>query len=162
MKNAVTKLLKRVPMLMPLRILRKRLRAKAALADWRPVLERGGWPAIQARVAADPAAPHVVIATTVTGHLVAAQFDALLGVALTLRGVRVTFVGCDAALPACMADQLNWYPNRNRFLAPKGERDMCRTCHPVGFPYLEQFRLPMVRLSSLIPSEDRTKIAEDV
>jgi hypothetical protein len=61
-----------------------------------------------------------------------------------------------------MADQLNWYPDRNQFLAPKGERDMCRTCHPVGFPYFEQFRLPMVRLSSLISQEDGTRIGEDV
>jgi hypothetical protein len=161
MKDAIARLLKRLP-LMPLRILRLRRKAEGILADWRPVLERGGWETIRARVAANPNAPHVVIATTVSGHLAAAQFDALIGVALTLRGVRVTFIGCDAALPACMADQHNWYPNRDRFLSTQGERDVCRTCHSVGLPYLEQLGLPVLRLSTLIPPGERVAIARTV
>lgn len=158
MKDAALRLLKRLP-LMPLRILRLRRKARRILTDWRPVLAAGGWEAIRDRVAADPNAPHAVIATTVTGHLAAVQFDALLAVALTLRGVRVTVIGCDAALPACMADQHNWYPNRDALIRPRGERVVCRTCHPVGFPYLEQLGLPIVRLGSLVSGEERARIA---
>lgn len=161
MRDAAVKFLKRLP-LMPLRILRLRRKAQRTLADWRPVLAAGDWEAIRNRVVADPRAPHVVIATTVTGHLAAVQFDALLGVALTLRGVRVSYIGCDAVLPACLYDQHDWYPNRQRLTAPTGERDVCKVCHPIGFPYLAQLGLPLIRLSSLVSPQDRAMIRDTV
>jgi hypothetical protein len=150
---------------MPLRILRLKRKARDILADWSGALGRGlggeSWETIRDRVQNDPNALHVVMATTVTGHLAAVQFDALMAVALTLRGVRVSFIGCDAALPACMADQHTFYPDRRRFF--KGlDRDVCRTCYPVGFPYLQQLGLPIIRLGGLIEAGDREVVRAEI
>jgi hypothetical protein len=160
LRREAVRLLQRLP-LVPLRILRLKRKARDILVDWSGPLSRGlggeSWETIRNRVQNDPSAPHVVMATTVTGHLAAVQFDALMAVALTLRGVRVSFIGCDAALPACMADQHTFYPDRRRFFKEL-DRDVCKTCYPVGFPYLQQLGLPIIRLGDLITSAEREAV----
>ena len=118
-------------------------------------LERRSWTAIRAAVEADPDAPSVLMATAVGGHLAAVQFDASIAVALTLRGVKVAFLLCDAALPACMVDQHDWYADRSRFLREDRLRDVCRTCLPVGEKYLAPLELPTFRLSELLGPDER-------
>jgi hypothetical protein len=164
LRREAVKLLQRLP-LMPLRILRLQRKARDILADWSGPLGKGlggeSWATIRDRAQNDSNAPLVVMATTVTGHLAAVQFDALMAVALTLRGVRVSFVGCDAALPACMADQHTFYPDRKRFF--KGlDRDVCKTCYPVGLPYLQRLGLPIIRLGGLIGAGDRELVRAEV
>lgn len=142
-----------------LRIARVRLKAALILFDWTDPLAEGwngeSWSDLRERAQNDPDAPRVLMATTVSGHLAAVQFDALLAVALTMRGVKVCFLVCDAALPACMVDQHDWYDDRAKFLREGGQRDACKTCLPVGEAYLAPLGLPVVRLSSLVTAEER-------
>jgi hypothetical protein len=158
MKAAATALIKRFAP-QALRVARLRRKAGRVLMDWRAPLSRGlageSWAAIRDRAQADRQAPRVLMATTVGGHLAAVQFDAMIAAALTLRGANVAFLLCDAALPACMVDQHDWYADRRRFLEPPLERSVCRTCWPVGEKYLAPLGLPMLRLSELVGDHAR-------
>ncbi len=142
-----------------LRIARLRRKADAILQDLRQQLATGddgrSWEQIRDTVRADPAAPKVLIATTTGGHLAALQFDTMLAIALTLRGADVRLLLCDAALPACMIDQHDWYPNRTRFTESDGERPVCRACWPVGEKHLSPLGLPIIRLSDLVSDDER-------
>lgn len=158
MNSAVKKLLKRITP-QPVRIARLRRKAERVLCDWDPILSQGAegvsWTAISEKLKADDDVPCVLIATTVGGHLAAIQFDALIAVALTLRGVRVEFLLCDEALPACMADQHDWYVKRGNFLNAELKRSICETCWPVGEKYLKSLGLTVHRLSSLVSPQER-------
>lgn len=142
-----------------LRVARLRRKAENVLFDWRTPLAKGfrgeDWSELVARVRNDPHAPRVLMATTVGGHLPSIQFDAMIAAALTLRGVRVAFLICDEALPACMADQHDWYPNRQVFLNARPKRPVCDTCYPVGNAYLAPLGLEMLRLSDLVSPAER-------
>lgn len=160
MRHAAIQFLKR---LSPhfLRVARLRLKADSVLMDWAHPLQRGwngrSWETIRDAVQNDPSAPRVLMATTVSGHLAAVQFDALIAVALTLRGVKVAFLVCDAALPACMADQHDWYADRSRLLREDRMRDVCKTCFPVGEKYLAPLGLPIQKFSGLISAKERQR-----
>lgn len=144
-----------------LRIKRLHYKADRILMDWKKPLNSGwngeSWEQCLARVQSDENAPRVLMATTVSGHLAAIQFDALMAIALTLRGAKVSFLVCDAALPACMADQHDWYADRKRFLQSDHVRDLCKTCLPVGESYLAPLGLPILRLSSFISDAERSE-----
>jgi hypothetical protein len=144
-----------------LRVARLRRKADAVLQDLERPLAEGldgqSWAEIRDAAQADPAAPKILIATTTGGHLAAVQFDAMMAAALTLRGVNVRFLLCDAALPACMIDQHDWYPNRARFTESDGERPVCRACWPVGEKYLSPLGLPVMRMSELVSAAERAE-----
>lgn len=162
LKEAAVRVAKALP-LTRLRIARLKRKADGVLFDWRGPVERGcggrSWSEIRDAVENDPTAPRVLIATTVGGNLSTLQFDAVMAVALTLRGAKVSFLLCDAALPACMMAQHDWYPNRQRFVEHGSTRDICKVCHPVGEQYLAPFGLPVHRLSTLIDAKDRERVA---
>lgn len=155
---------KRLP-LQPLRVARLKRKAHDVLFDWSATLEKGldgeSWNTIHTRTVANDKAPRVLIATSVGGHLAALQFDSYLAVALTLRGVRVAFLLCDAALPACMAAQHDWYPNRDRFLNDGSRKDICQACFPIGDAFLRPLGLPVYRFSQFAEPGDRPKIARE-
>ena len=160
MRAQLTRLIKRhAPY--ALRVARLRRKADAILQDIaRPLtagLDGKSWPEIRAAAQNDRDAPKVLIATTTGGHLAAVQFDAMIATALTLRGANVRFLLCDAALPACMIDQHDWYPNRKRFTDSDGDRPVCRACWPVGEKFLSPLGLPFIRMSELVSDEERVE-----
>lgn len=159
---AARRLGKRLP-IRPLRVARLRLKARRILLDWRGPLASGlggrSWDAIRQAAAGDAAARRVLVATTVGGNLATLQFDAMLAVALTLRGAKVEFLLCDAALPACMMAQHDWYPDPRRFLAHGSHEDICKACHPVGAAHLAALGLTIHRLSDLVDGTGRAAVA---
>ncbi|SME98379.1 Capsule polysaccharide biosynthesis protein [Tistlia consotensis] len=94
--------------------------------DWRRLIG-DDWPAWEAARGA-AAGPRVLVATGIGGHLGLAGLDALLGVALTLRGAQVDFLLCDEALPACQMAEAGWYPDPARFVR-KGPSELCGQCY---------------------------------
>ncbi len=144
-----------------LRVARLRRKADAILQDLETPLSKSldgrSWTEIRDAAQADPDAPKVLIATTTGGHLAAVQLDAMIAAALTLRGANVRFLLCDAALPACMIDQHDWYPNRARFVRNTGERPVCGACWPVGRKYLSPLGLPLIGMSELLSSGEQAE-----
>ncbi len=114
--------------LVPLRRLRLGREARARHADWAPLIggDQAAWQAALARAAGGP---RILLPTSVGLHFAANALESLLAVALTLRGCRVETLLCDAALPACMACQIDWFPKPEDFPAEGPQRRLCGACH---------------------------------
>lgn len=119
------------PWARPLRLANIRRRQRqGVIPDWRALLgsdwER--WVDLRDRAAADPAAPRILIATSVGLHATAAAFDSYLAAALTVRGARCDIFLCDQELPACMAADYSWYADPGSFAQHGSSRDLCTVC----------------------------------
>ena len=68
--------------------------------DWRALIGPD-WQKWEIALEESRAGDKVLIATGIGGHLGMTAMDSLLAVALTLRGVEVQVLLCDATLPAC-------------------------------------------------------------
>jgi hypothetical protein len=95
--------------------------------------------------------PHVLIATSTGSNWPCSSFESMLGVALTLRGARVSFLLCDGALPACQECDHQWLePLKLIQNGPQG--DLCRSCFAPAKAMLESTGLPLLRYSQFINS----------
>lgn len=103
--------------------------------------------------------PTVLLATSVGGHEGVIPIEALLGVALTLRGADVHFLLCDQFLPACMLPTLDSAENHREFVRHGSSRMLCRTCFPAGLMELEPLGLTIHRYSDLVTEAQKSKAA---
>jgi len=144
-----------------------------AYTSWRA--RHGGLPNWQGLVAAEPelwrqalaecagSRKRVLIATGAGGHLPSMTMESLLAVALTLRGVATEVLLCDAALPACMMSEVNWYHDIEAF-ASTGPRDRCSHCLPPAAKMLDDAGLGRIDLSqgaTDVEKEEAARIAFD-
>jgi hypothetical protein len=128
-------------------------------ADW-PRLLRDDWGAwTEAREAAAAAGgPKVLIATGLGGHLPLSALDGTLGVALTLRGARASYLLCDEVLPACQMAETGWFPDVGRF-ARQGPRDLCPHCYRPAEAAYGATGLPVRTYGGSLTEADRAEAA---
>jgi hypothetical protein len=105
--------------------------------------------------------PAILIATTVTGFSHVALLEAVLAVALTLRGARVHMLACDRALPACLKAESHSVPDPAA-IADYAIKDLiCGPCVALGRQLFDPLGLPVSRLGSLITAEE-SRAAEEI
>jgi hypothetical protein len=124
--------LRRIPALeRRARLLARRRRLANDQPDWTAILgpDRAEWDRI---VAAARQGQRVLIATSVGSHLAGTSLESVLAAALTLRGAEVDVLLCDSALPACLAADVTWYPDRQQFARHGPSRDLCLGCFDSG------------------------------
>jgi hypothetical protein len=109
--------------------------------------------------AAAKGGPRVLIATNVTGFHHASLLEATLAIALTLRGVEVELIQCDAALPACLKVERHSFPEPGLFAVEGMTRTVCDNCNAVGQWHFGLLGLKTWRFSELLTAEDRADIA---
>lgn len=151
--------LRRVPALeRRARLLARRRRLLSEQPDWSTILapERAAWNEV---VAAARGGPRVLMATSVGSHLAGTSLESAIAAALTLRGAEVDVLLCDAALPACLAADVTWYPNRDLFVRHGPSRDLCRGCFESGEHVFRSLGLRVRRYGEHLMSRDREQAA---
>jgi hypothetical protein len=145
--------LKRWRLLRRLRLLHLEIRNKySGLPRWRALTgRRSNWNA--ARTTAH--GPKVLVASSVGAHMAANTLDSTLAVALTLRGARVHGLLCDGALPACLACEMTWWPDREHFLKYGPQRTICGPCFRPARSMWSDLGLTLQLIGSHISSEER-------
>lgn len=102
--------------------------------------------------------PRVLIATNVTGFQHATLLEAVLAVALTLRGAEVHTIVCDAALPACLRIEPSNIPDPARLLVDEPQVSLCASCMKTGHSHYAPLGLKQWRLSEFITADDRREV----
>lgn len=82
----------------------------------------------QAALSAAKTGDKILVATSVGGDPHLTSVESLLAVALTLRGVEVHLLLCDAALPACFWCDVSLYPKQTQFVQHGPSHDLCKLC----------------------------------
>jgi len=128
------------------------------LPRWEEYLQhdRERWKALLADSAG--ATRRVLIATGAGGHLPSVTLESLLAVALTMRQTQVDMLLCDAALPACMMAEINWYSDVARF-ADLGPADRCAQCYGPAAQMLRECGLSILTLGAAVTAERRAQAA---
>ena len=146
------------PAMRPIRLARLAREARSdGHMDWHNLVAAEGerW-----RQAVESArGPKVLLATNLGLNFGAGRIDSLLAAALTLRGARVSHLLCDAALPACMAADLSWYADLERFGREGSARDLCRHCFGPAVEALAPLGLPVHSVGSVLTDEDRRAVS---
>lgn len=139
----------------PLRLARQAFIARtSAYPDWSKLADVPAWQEVRA---AAEGGQRVLVATSIGVHHAAASLESLLAAALTLRGAEVEVLLCDRALPACMACQQDWYPDRERFLAHGPARDLCRVCYEPARKMLDPLGCRVRRYGEFLTAADRAE-----
>ncbi|HEY5940302.1 MAG TPA: hypothetical protein VIT87_05740, partial [Gemmatimonadales bacterium] len=97
----------------------------------------------------------VLVATSVGSHIAGTSLESALAAALTLRGAQVDVLLCDTALPACLAADVTWYPDRGQFVRHGPSRDLCHGCFDSGARVFRDLGLRVRRYSEYLSAEDR-------
>jgi hypothetical protein len=149
--SATTKdFFKRQKWLRPARLARMAMRARLQRPDWSKLLPANE----RARLAPPQAAPRILIGTSVGLHLAVSTADSLFAAALLARGASVDVLLCDAAVPACLACESNWFPDLDRFVA-HGARDLCASCFEPAKRMFEGLPVTVRRFSDFLTNQDR-------
>lgn len=120
------------------------------------------WSRARARAASGPP---VLIATNVTGFQHATLLEAVLAIALTLRGASVEFLVCDAAMPACLRAEQQNMPAAESFRARELIGRTCPGCMALGRALLGPLELTTHAFSDLLSDAERAdcrRLAETV
>jgi hypothetical protein len=142
---------------------------RRARLEWQA--RHGGYPDWPALVGQDPSwasvkavtsPPRVLIATSVGLHFAANTLDSTLAVALTLRGATVDVLLCDRVLPACMACQSDWFPDRRRFVEHGPQKDLCGMCFRHGSDLYEVLGLPVRRLGEFLRPGEAERVQREL
>jgi hypothetical protein len=154
--------LRQQPWMQSLRLANLKRRQRSGLyPDWKQVLsddwER--WITLRDRSQSDTEAPRVLLATGVGIHAAASGFDSYLAVALTARGARADVLLCDAALPACLAADYTWYPDKKQFAFRGSRDDLCTTCldPALGIFGEDGLGIPVTRYREYLTGADRDR-----
>jgi hypothetical protein len=132
LRDMLRQQLRRVPALeRRARLLARRRRLLSDQPNWTSILgpERAVW---DRAIEAARGGQRVLVATSIGSHLAGTSLESALAAALTLRGAEVDVLLCDAALPACLAADVTWYPDQRQFARHGPSRDLCRGCFNSG------------------------------
>lgn len=103
---------------------------------------------------------NILIATMSGGHRVATSLESLLGVALSLKGAKVTFLLCDNYLPLCimktLRDDISLVDNT------KKNEEICQSCFNTGKTTIQKTKLDIIYSSKFLSSEEMIKIQDIV
>lgn len=101
--------------------------------------------------------PNILIATSVGSFLVGSALESLLGIALTLRGAKISILLCDSVLPACFACDTMWYSNLKKFIQLGPQAKLCKTCFAPANEMFESLGFQVLRFSDFLTNEDINK-----
>jgi hypothetical protein len=129
-----------------------------AYPDWRAVLttKRAMW---RAAVGASRGGPRVLMATSIGSYAHGVTLESALTTALTLRGVEVHVLLCDAALTACAECEASLYPDIARFAREGPRRDLCRDCTWPAEEVYRELGIVVHRYSDWLTPEERAEAA---
>ena len=103
---------------------------------------------------------NILIATMSGGHRVATSLESLLGVALSFKGAKVTFLLCDNYLPLCimktLRDNISLADNK------KINEELCQSCFNTGKTTIQKTKLNIIYSSKFLSSEEMIKIKDTV
>lgn len=131
----------------PLRRARIAYRARhGGHPDWAHLLgkDRTEWHARRESVSEGP---RILVATSVGLQFGATALESLLGIALTLRGAKVSTLFCDGVLPACLSCSLDWFPGRRSLEACGPQADLCKHCFGPAAEMERELGLHLLRYS---------------
>lgn len=123
----------------------RRLR-RPAPSPWKAILEQPAPERLD-----DATGARVLLATGVGGHPIAPVVDGLVGSALWLRGADVSFLLCDAALPACEMCQYVAFPDPEEFVRHGPQRRLCNPCFDRGLSLLDPLPPDLHRYGDFAP-----------
>jgi hypothetical protein len=106
----------------------------------------------------DAAAGTSFLFWTMRGSIINVVIEAILGHALRLRGAKVTFVICDACLPACDCRNISWY--QGNLITPQATAHFGDLCSFRVRSFLDAFRLPYVSMRTLLDDENYRQARE--
>jgi len=117
--------------------------------NWKTILQRDAkdW---QSSIAKSKNGPSILIATSTGGHPAITPIESMLGVALTLRGVRVHFLLCDQVLPACLQVISTTFSDKSEFINNGPSNTLCPSCYQAGKSIYKQLGLPIHLYSKLV------------
>lgn len=98
--------------------------ARRAHFDWHKILNGNG---VTWNTSESKKGPNILIATSVGYIVPSVTMETLLAVALALRRANVHVLLCDSVLPACMACEIGWYPDHEKFIK-RLTRPICQSC----------------------------------
>jgi hypothetical protein len=103
----------------------------------------------------------ILLSTSIGGHLPVMTFDAMLAVALMLRGANVRMLLCDKLLPAC--EHLTWYktPDLVDFVKNGVSRHTCQNCFNPAIEKCRALGIPVHTYSEFLTAAER-KMAVDI
>jgi hypothetical protein len=125
-----------------------------AYPDWRAVLS-ARQPLWNSARAAAQGGPRVLMASSIGSYAHAVTLESALAVALTLRGVEVHALLCDAALTACAECEASLYPDIAAFARNGPSRDLCRDCRWPAEEVYRQLGIKVHRYSDWLTAADR-------
>jgi Capsule polysaccharide biosynthesis protein len=126
--------------------------------DWRQLIGKD-WPLWQQAVEDAQTGPEILIATSAGRSAVVTQVESLLAVALTLRGAHVSFLLCDAVLPACSESMIDEQPV-DVFTHLNGPQSICQDCFDPAQAAYSALGLRVYRYGEFITAEQRLSAHE--
>ena len=102
--------------------------------------------------------PRVLIATNVTGLQHASLLEPLLAIALSLRGVAVDLIACDAVLPACQFMEPASVPDAKDIISGAVRNKVCDYCVANGAAHFDPLGLQRFKFSDLVTTKDLRQI----
>ncbi len=125
--------------------------------DWRVIARSPEW---QRAVRTGRSGVRILIPTCVGGHIAMTHVESVVAAALTLRGARVEFLLCDAALPACVACEIGYFPEGRHDRLPSVSAPLCRSCFAPARRSYAALGLPIRRFGEFLDSQDRDEAAQ--
>jgi hypothetical protein len=96
----------------------------------------------------------ILIATCVGSLIGSTQLESLLGATLSLRGVAVEFLLCDAVLPACLGCEIGYVGDLHATNVEPLTKSFCRTCFQPAFKALSPLGLRIHRFGESLTDGD--------
>lgn len=135
--------------------LRHKIEHVENLPDWYRILGDNSEFWDQAKKLAKNSSKKILIPTVVGGFPALTLMESMLAVSLTLRGYEVSFLLCDAALPACKKLEMPSIPNPADILNNSFKEKLCKGCQLTGRYLFEPLGLDIFYLSDFITSIDQ-------
>lgn len=106
----------------------------------------------------------VLVATSVSGHLTALNFESMIAKSLAIRNCEVNALICDGVLPSCMDCDNRFFPNKNRInsLINNGPRELCVSCTKVGEKIYKGLGVRLIKYSENLTEENYLEAKEIV
>ena len=150
LRHKLEQYLKRQAWFRPIRFANLARRSRRRRPDWSQLLGADE----RAALVPPTDGQRVLIATSVGLHLAVSAADSVFAAALLARGAQVDVLLCDAAVPACMAGEMNWYPRPERFVEV-GVREFCDACIGPALRMLDPLPVRVRRYSEFLTDDDR-------
>ena len=98
----------------------------------------------------------VLVATSVSGHLTALNFESMIAKSLAIRNCAVDALICDGVLPSCMDCDNRFFPNKNRInsLINNGPRELCVSCTKVGEKIYKDLGVRLIKYGENLTEEN--------